>query len=208
MWYMRNVETAAQEGMNCILVGTLDGFDANVQRYRRLWEVHHGPEFKTSHGDEPKIGLVTHLLLADTNEAAIEAAIPAWENYLWNLTTPRRLEAERRGLTQFISGPTGGIDRPDGLPAREAASEFRSGKVEARNKQQKKVESHLGMKQEGSASFRVIAGTPGTICDYLDTYMVTGANYFVCAFHFGDMKSWVAEQSIDLFIREVMPRYA
>ena len=64
------------------------------------------------------------------------------------------------------------------------------------------------MKQEGSASFRVIAGTPGPICDYLDTYMATGANYFVCAFHFGDMKSWVAERSIDLFIREVMPRYA
>ena len=36
MWYMRNVEIAATEGMNCIIVGSLDGLEANVQRYLSL----------------------------------------------------------------------------------------------------------------------------------------------------------------------------
>ena len=37
-WYMRNPETAAQTGMNCIVVGSLDTLQANVIRYRRLWD--------------------------------------------------------------------------------------------------------------------------------------------------------------------------
>ena len=207
LWYMRNVEIAAKEGMNSIIVDTLDGFDANVQRYRQLWETHQGPGFKTLQGDEPKIGLVSHLVLADTDDAAIEAATPAWENYLWNLTTPRRLEAERRGLTQFTTGLTGGIDRPDGLPDREASSEFQVSNGGEREKRLRHIESPIGVRHERSSGFRVMAGTPKTICHYLDEYVETGANYFICAFHFGNMDSSVAERSIDLFIREVMPLY-
>ncbi|PON09765.1 LLM class flavin-dependent oxidoreductase, partial [Candidatus Entotheonella serta] len=44
------------------------------------------------------------MAIADTEAEAVEAARPAWDEYLWNLTTPRRLEAERRGLTQFAGG--------------------------------------------------------------------------------------------------------
>ena len=58
-----------------------------------------------------------------------------------------------------------------------------------------------------SAGFRVIAGTPDTLRGYLDEYVSTGANYFVCAFHFGNMPEAVAERSIDLFIKDVMPYY-
>ena len=36
-WYMRNPEVAAEHGMNCIVVGSLDTLEANVMRYRRLW---------------------------------------------------------------------------------------------------------------------------------------------------------------------------
>jgi hypothetical protein len=43
--------------------------------------------------------------------------------------------------------------------------------------------------------------------NYLDAYMQTGANYFVCAFHFGNMPESIAERSIDLFIKDVMPHY-
>jgi hypothetical protein len=53
----------------------------------------------------------------------------------------------------------------------------------------------------------VVAGTPPTIRDYLDEYVSTGANYFVCAFHFGNMPQAIAERSIELFIRDIMPHY-
>ncbi len=54
LWYMRNVETAAKDGMNTIIVGTLSGFKANVSRYRELWEEHQGIGALTLQGTEPK----------------------------------------------------------------------------------------------------------------------------------------------------------
>ena len=45
------------------------------------------------------------------------------------------------------------------------------------------------------------------ICDYLDAYLETEANYFVCAFHFGNMPDEVAQRSIRLFVDKVMPKY-
>src|SRR5262249_18498345 len=33
MWYMRNVEAAARDGMHTVIVGSLDSFERNVQRY-------------------------------------------------------------------------------------------------------------------------------------------------------------------------------
>src|SRR5262249_33140218 len=116
LWYMRNAEIAAQEGMHALLVGSLDGFEANVKRYHDLWDKHQGSGALTPQGASPKIGLVNHILLADTEREAVAAAKPAWDDYVWNLMTPRRLEAERRGLTQFL----GGNVRPAGVPDREA----------------------------------------------------------------------------------------
>ena len=63
------------------------------------------------------------------------------------------------------------------------------------------------IEQSRASSFRVVAGTPSTIRDYLDEYLTTGANYFVCAFHFGNMEHSIAEHSIELFVNEVMPHY-
>jgi alkanesulfonate monooxygenase SsuD/methylene tetrahydromethanopterin reductase-like flavin-dependent oxidoreductase (luciferase family) len=60
MWYMRNVETAAADGMNTVIVGSLDSFEANVARYHELWKVHQGVDGRTVQGMEPKIGLVNH----------------------------------------------------------------------------------------------------------------------------------------------------
>ena len=101
-WYMRNVETAAVEGMNTIIVGSLDSFEANVRRFWDTWEKHQGAGALTLQGTEPKIGLVNHIVVADTDEEAVTIAKPAWEDYKWNLSAPRRLEAEKRGLTQFL----------------------------------------------------------------------------------------------------------
>ena len=123
LWYMRNPVTAAMEGMHTIIVGSLDGLAVAVPRYRAAWEEHQGANGLTAQGDKPMIGLVVHLVIAETNDEAMEAAKPAWEKYRWNLAAPRRLEAEKRGLTQFQSTKDGSFgfvgDRPAGLPTRE-----------------------------------------------------------------------------------------
>ncbi len=205
LWYMRNVETAAAEGMNSIIVGTLDSFRPNVKRYKDLWNTHQGPDSLTAQGTEPKIGLVTHMVIADTEERALQAAGPAWEEYLWNLRAPRRLEAEQRGLQQFTG--EGENPRPAGLPDREADTQYRTAE-EGAEQANSTPEPGSAIAQEKSANFRVVTGTPDTIRKYMDAYVETGANYFVCAFHFGNMPAAVAEHSIDLFIKKVMPNYA
>src|SRR5438093_179843 len=69
------------------------------------------------------IGLVVHLVVAETDADAMRIATPAWEKYRWNLAAPRRLEAEKRGLTQFMQTKDGSFgfvgERPKGLPTRE-----------------------------------------------------------------------------------------
>src|SRR5262247_3104615 len=79
MWYMRNVETAALDGMNTVIVGSLDSFERNVTRYRELWAQHQGVGALTRQGTVPKIGLVTHIVLAETEAEALAIARPAWE---------------------------------------------------------------------------------------------------------------------------------
>ena len=146
MWYMRNVETAAINGMNTIIVGNLDGFGANVKRYHEQWEEHQGPGALTAQGDEPKIGLVNHLYIAETDDEAMEIAKPAWDVYKWNLGSPRRLEVEKRGLTQFL-GANAGI-RPANLPDREARhdlySELESAEVQRRRSNPGGLEHRAG----------------------------------------------------------------
>ena len=102
LWYMRNIQTAAAYGMNAVLDVPLSVFDAYVKRYRELWEEHQGVGALTHQGTEPRIGLIAHMLLAETDEQAVAEATPAWKAYRWNLESPRRLEAEKRGLTQFL----------------------------------------------------------------------------------------------------------
>lgn len=205
MWYMRNVESAAREGMNSIIVGNLDSFEPNVRRYQQLWKEYHGADAKTIQGTDPKIGLVSHMVIADTEEEAVEAARPAWDQYVWNLTTPRRLEAERRGLSQFMGNALN--PRPSGLSDREAGAEYQASTTMPPAHRQRREEPGQVTPLSRSAGFRVLAGTPDTLRGYLDEYVSTGANYFVCAFHFGNMPEAVAERSIDLFIKEVMPYY-
>lgn len=42
LWYMRNPETAARGGMNCLVLGSLDRLDALALRYKRVWAECHG----------------------------------------------------------------------------------------------------------------------------------------------------------------------
>lgn len=205
MWYMRNVETAALDGMNTVIVGSLDSFEMNVKRYHELWEEYHGIDARTAQGTVPKIGLVNHIVLAETEAEAVAIAKPAWDDYVWNLETPRRLEAERRGLTQFFGSEM--RRRPAGVPSREADSE-RYRLPERTEEQRRRRANPGGIGGDGrGAGFSVMAGTPDSIRTYMDEYVATGANYCVCSFQWGNLTHEYAMRSIDLFVNKVMPHY-
>ena len=206
LWYMRNAEIAAQEGMHAILVGSLDSFEANVRRYYDLWDKHQGAGTLTVQGATPKIGLVNHIVLADTDKEAVTVAKPAWDEYVWNLMTPRRMEAERRGLTQFLGANR--FTRPSGIPDREAPSTFQPRRTHTEEEQRRRAApGGIGGDGQG-AGFSVMAGTPDAVRVYMDEYVATGANYFVCSFQWGGLSHAQAMRSIELFVTEVMPRYA
>jgi alkanesulfonate monooxygenase SsuD/methylene tetrahydromethanopterin reductase-like flavin-dependent oxidoreductase (luciferase family) len=203
LWYMRNPVTAAMEGMHTIIVGSLDGLREAVPRYRAAWAEHQGAGAPTAQGDEPMIGLVVHLVVAESDDEAIRLATPAWEKYRWNLAAPRRLEAERRNLTQFMSAKDGSFGfvgaRPAGLPGRETRRDI-DAELERFDQQARRPHpNRLG----GVA----LAGSPRAVREYMDEYLATGANYFVCSFQWGDLTHEQAMRSIELFAAEVMPAY-
>ena len=205
MWYMRNAETAARDGMHAIIVGSLDSFEANVKRYHELWDMHHGLGGRTLQGREPKIGLVKHIVLAERDEEAIAIAKPAWREYVWKLEAPRRLEAEQRGLTQFLG--TNMNRRPPGLPDREAdPNRYRLPERSEKQRRRRVPPGNIGGDGRG-AGFSVIAGTPDSIRTYMDEYVATGANYCVCSFQWGNITHDQARRSLDLFIEHIMPYY-
>ena len=208
-WYMRNVETAAIDGMHTIIVGSLDSFEANVKRYQEVWEQHHGVGGLNAQGEEPKIGLVNHIVMAETDEEAVRIAEPAWEHYKWNLGTPRRLEAEKRGLTQFLV-PNDQM-RPKAAPEREARRDLFWSLEERSESQQQRRLTPGQIDTPGSgrgAGFGVVAGSPASIREYMDEYLETGANYFVCGFQWGNLTQEQTMQSLELFIQEIMPHYS
>jgi hypothetical protein len=57
------------------------------------------------------------------------------------------------------------------------------------------------------AGFSVIAGTPDSIRTYMDEYVTTSANYFVCSLQWGNLTHDQAKRSIDLSVEDIMPRY-
>jgi alkanesulfonate monooxygenase SsuD/methylene tetrahydromethanopterin reductase-like flavin-dependent oxidoreductase (luciferase family) len=203
-WYMRNPETAAQNGMNCIVVGSLDVLEANVVRYRRLWREHNASVL-TLQQREPMIGLVVHVLLDDDEQRAIATAEPAAKAYGYNLSAPRRLEAQRRGLTQFTQ-PTGGV-RPVGPDRHRAVEERRDldASLAALAEQERQQRDARRRTPGGIPGF--VVGTPETVSDYFDEYLKTGANYMVLSFQWGSLSHEDAMRSIRLFKDELMPRY-
>ncbi|MXZ90874.1 MAG: LLM class flavin-dependent oxidoreductase [Chloroflexi bacterium] len=201
LWYMRNVETSAVNGMHSIIVGNLDSFGANVERYFQLWDEHQGPGALNAQGEAPKIGLVNHLYLAQSDAEAATIAQPAWDQYKWNLAAPRRLEAERRGLTQFMGSEAN--PRPSNLPDREAQA-AQPAASSARRSGSAALEEHAA---PGGGGFNVVAGSPDSIRSYMDDYLETGANYFVAGFQWGHLSHEETMRSIELFVKEVMPHY-
>ena len=203
MWYMRNAETAALEGMNTVIVGTLESLKTETQRYQQVWKSTHGEGSLNEQGQDPKIGLVVHMVVADTDEEAINLASPAWDKYKWNLAAPRRIEAEKRGLTQFQTSKDGSFgfvgDRPANLPARETRKDIEAEIERFDQQSNRKDPTRLG----GVA----LAGSPKSVARYLEEYIETGANYFVCSFQWGDIDHQTAMNSINLFSEHILPQY-
>ena len=147
---------------------------------------------------------VYHLVVAETDEEAISIATPAWTKYRWNLAAPRRLAAEKHNPTQFLSSKDGLLgfagERPVGLPVREMRRDIES---ELERFDQQKVGATNPNRIGGVA----LAGSPTAVREYMDEYLTTGANYFVCSFQWGDLTHAQAMRSLELFTTEVMPRY-
>lgn len=208
LWYMRNPETAARGGMNAIVVGSLDTFEANVLRYRRLWDHYNGTGSPTRQGTVPKIGLVVHVLVADSDEQAVAEAKPAWEAYRWNLSAPRRIEAERRRLTQFLGRADTGDGRA-GQPERHRAVEERRDLDQALaelSEQERELRARR-RRFPGEIAPGVMVGSPASVRAFMQEYAATGANYMVCSFQWGDLSHAQAMRSIELWASEIMPHY-
>jgi len=203
LWYMRNAETAAMEGMNTMVVGSLDSIHKEAEKYKEKWEEYQGKGTKTLQGEDPKIGLVVHMTLAETDKEAIKIAQPAWEQYRWNLEAPRRMEAEKRNLDQFKSSNPNQFgfvgERPQNAPDRELRKDI-SAELE-------KFDDGKKVQNPGRLGGVAMAGSPASMMEYMDEYIQSGANYFVCSFQWGSISNEEAEQSIELFINEVMPKY-
>lgn len=207
-WYMRNPETAAKGGMNCIVVGSLDTLEANVLRYNRIWR-EANPGLLTAQGRPPLMGLVVHVLLHEDEQKAIAEAEPAAKAYSWNLGAPRRLEAERRGLTQFVNAPGTGSDvKRSAQPERHIAFEERRDLDASLTKlsEEERNQRNARRKTPGGIPGFVV-GTPETVTAYFDEYMQSGANYMVLSFQWGNLTHEQAMRSIDLFRVHLMPRY-
>jgi alkanesulfonate monooxygenase SsuD/methylene tetrahydromethanopterin reductase-like flavin-dependent oxidoreductase (luciferase family) len=189
LWYMRNVETAARHGMNALLVGGLERLGTDVARFWKLWDEHQATRL-TAQGTEPKVGSVVYVVVADTDEEAASRAGPAWEQFVWNLRVPRRQEAEAHGLGSLVATGAAGFGSGTRTGFADAAAEDA---------------------QRGPRTGRVggtIAGSPETICKFLDEYLQTGANYIVFALQFGSITHAEAMRSIDLLARDVLPKFA
>lgn len=189
MWYMRNVETAARHGMNALLVGGLDRLAVDVARYRELWEQYQGPGHVTAQGTEPKVGAVVYAVVAPTDAEAVERAGPAWEQFVWNLRVPRRQEAEAHGLGSLVATGAAGFGSATRPGFSDAAAEDAS---------------------RGPRTGRVggtIAGSPDTVCRFIEEYAQTGANYLVFALQFGNISHAEAMRSVDLLSRDVLPHF-
>ena len=113
--------------------------------------------------------------------------------------TDHRLEAEQRGLTQFI-GENAGL-RPTTAPSREVVS------LEERTLIGTDPSGYQARQNPGGLSTISLAGSPESMRGYLDEYVESGANYFVCSFQLGDLTHDQAMRSIQLFTTEVMPHY-
>jgi alkanesulfonate monooxygenase SsuD/methylene tetrahydromethanopterin reductase-like flavin-dependent oxidoreductase (luciferase family) len=175
-------------------------------RYRRLWAEHNGP--LTAQGRPPMIGLVVHMLLAEDEQRAIAEAEPAAKAYGWNLGAPRRLEAERRGLTQFTQRADSGAPQRHGPDRHRAVEERRDLDASLQQLAKEERDQRDARRRTPGGIPGFVVGTPETVRSYFDEYLTTGADYMVLSFQWGSLSHAQAMRSIQLFKEHLAPRYA
>ena len=121
---------------------------------------------------------------------------------------PRRLEAERRGLTQFANRADSGAPQRGGPERHRAVEERRDldASLQALAKEEREQRDARRRTPGGIPGF--IVGTPETVRAYFDEYLTTGADYMVLSFQWGSLSHAQAMRSIRLFKDELMGRYA
>jgi alkanesulfonate monooxygenase SsuD/methylene tetrahydromethanopterin reductase-like flavin-dependent oxidoreductase (luciferase family) len=109
VWYpTSNPETIpwlARQGINLLMSWNLPpGLEVGdqVANYQRVWQAHReDPQRINAHVPEPRLGIVRHILVAETDTEALRIAREAWHayfdnyNYLWALHDNRRHERQR-----------------------------------------------------------------------------------------------------------------
>jgi alkanesulfonate monooxygenase SsuD/methylene tetrahydromethanopterin reductase-like flavin-dependent oxidoreductase (luciferase family) len=155
------------------------------------------------------MGLVVHILLHENEAQAIAEAEPAANAYRWNLGAPRRLEAERRGLTQFTAGTGPDGNRASvGQPERHTApQERRDLDASLAKLSEEERNQHNTRRRTPGGIPGYVVGTPETVVTYFEEYMKTGANYMVLSFQWGNLTHVQAMRSIRLFREHLMPRF-
>jgi alkanesulfonate monooxygenase SsuD/methylene tetrahydromethanopterin reductase-like flavin-dependent oxidoreductase (luciferase family) len=107
-------------------------------------------------------------------------------------------------LTQFQTSKEGSFgfvdDRPKNLPNRETRKDIEAALERFDNQTNSQDPTRLG----GIA----LAGSPDSVKRYMEDYIATGANYFMCSFQWGDLTHENAMTSIELFSQEIMPAYS
>ena len=91
-------------------------------------------------------------------------------------------------------------DRPSGLPSRELRRDI--------DAELERFDVHKKAPNPNRLGGVALAGSPAAVREYMDEYVASGANYFVCSFQWGDLSHQQAMRSIELFAAEVMPLYA
>jgi alkanesulfonate monooxygenase SsuD/methylene tetrahydromethanopterin reductase-like flavin-dependent oxidoreductase (luciferase family) len=176
-WYMRNLETAARDGMNVVTTGGLKQLAKDVVHFRELWDHEQGPGYVTPQGSAPKIGAFVFVVVAPTDEEAEAIGASAWKQFSLNLFAPRWQQAQRAGLTQLWNHGNGQDARPTSPNPTE------------------------------KDAISLVAGSPQTVHAYFEAYEKTGANYVHLNLQFGDITHETAMQSVRLLAGEVLPHF-
>ena len=90
--------------------------------------------------------------------------------------------------------------RPDHLPGREIRRDI--------DAELERFDTQANSQDPTRLGGVALAGSPDSVRRYMEEYLDTGANYFVCSFQWGDLSHETAMRSISLFTEEIMPRYA
>lgn len=151
----------AENNVNLVMNGPRDRVKDITAKYREIWTAKNGNDLSKM----PKMGLVRHVFVGETDEEAIKIASGPY--HTWKLS---HVELWRKFHAESTLWP----EELDEARATDAA----------------------------------IVGSPETVRQTLEEVMsVSGCNYLVGRFGFGDMPYEDMARSVDLFISDVMPHF-